>query len=577
MKQFFKIMLATMCGLIVFSIIGTCVLSGVVGAMASLSNETETKLKAHSVYQLKLKGQLVEQSDDDEYQAALSEALGRPTSTQIGLNDILDNIKKAKEDPNIDGIYLYGGSLGAGFASMHAIREALKDFRESGKFVVAYADDYGQLNYYLASVADKVCLNAHGSVNWSGLATNITFFTRLLEKIGIEMQVVKVGQFKSAVEPYMLTEMSESNRKQMNILLTDIWDEVLKDVSVSRNISIEQLNRYADMNLGFRDENLLPTYGMVDTLVYVQDMKAILTELTGTKDYKLVSHSDMKYVPSTNKYQKDRIAVLYAEGDIVDNGTDGIVGRKMVSQIDKLREKDNIKAVVLRVNSPGGSAYASEQIWNALSRLKKEKPLIVSMGDYAASGGYYISCVADTIIAENNTLTGSIGIFGMIPNFSKLRDKIGLDSDGLGTNRLSLMASNISTKGMNAEERAIIQGHINRGYELFVKRCADGRNMTTAQIKEIAEGRVWSGKRALEIGLVDKIGDLQDAIDIAAQMANLDKYKVVTFPEKEDKITKLINKLSGSDTEEMILYKQIKAMVEKPAVMARLPYMIEIK
>ena len=391
------------------------------------------------------------------------------------------------------------------------------------------------------------------------------------------MQVVKVGQFKSAVEPYMLTHMSDSNREQMTILLDDIWQEVLKDVSASRKISVKQLNRYADMNLGFQDENLLPSYGIVDTLVYIQDMKAILTELTGTKDYKLVSHSSMNNVPSSNKYKKDKIAILYAEGDISDDGTSGIVGKKFVKQIDKLREKDNIKAVVLRVNSPGGSAYASEQIWNALSRLKKEKPLVVSMGDYAASGGYYISCVADTILAENNTLTGSIGIFGIIPNFGTLRNNIGLDIDGLGTNRLSLMTSNMTAKGMSAEERAIMQNYINRGYELFVKRCADGREMTTDQIKKIAEGRVWSGKRALEIGLVDKIGNLQDAVEIAAQMANLEKYKVVSYPDKEDKLTKLLNSLSGIDSEEMILYKQVKSLIEKPAVMARLPYNIEIK
>ena len=577
MKQFFKIMLATMCGLLLFCIVGTCVLTGAIGAIASQSSDTETKLKAHSVYQIKLSGVLVEQAENDEYEAALAEALGRKTTSQIGLNDILDNIKKAKEDPNIDGIYLYGGSLSAGFASMHAIREALQDFRRSGKFVVAYADNYGQLNYYLASVADKVCLNSHGSVNWSGLATNITFYTRLLEKVGVEMQVVKVGQFKSAVEPYMLTHMSDSNREQMTILLDDIWQEVLKDVSASRKISVKQLNRYADMNLGFQDENLLPSYGIVDTLVYIQDMKAILTELTGTKDYKLVSHSSMNNVPSSNKYKKDKIAILYAEGDISDDGTSGIVGKKFVKQIDKLREKDNIKAVVLRVNSPGGSAYASEQIWNALSRLKKEKPLVVSMGDYAASGGYYISCVADTILAENNTLTGSIGIFGIIPNFGTLRNNIGLDIDGLGTNRLSLMTSNMTAKGMSAEERAIMQNYINRGYELFVKRCADGREMTTDQIKKIAEGRVWSGKRALEIGLVDKIGNLQDAVEIAAQMANLEKYKVVSYPNKEDKLTKLLNSLSGTDSEEMILYKQVKSLIEKPAVMARLPYNIEIK
>ncbi len=579
MKDFLKYLLATVCGILVVGFISGLLSMITLGAIMALG-ESETTLTKHSVYRIDLDGVLSEQAPEEDFSAAFAELSGRKVKAQIGLDDLLRNIQRAKENENIDGIYLRGGSLSMGFASAQEVRRALLDFKESGKFVVAYADNYGQGNYWLASVADKMYLNAHGTVGWSGLSSTLMFYARALEKLGVEMQVVKVGTFKSAVEPYILTSMSEPNRLQMNTMLQDIWGVVTADVSASRNLTVEELNRLADLNMTFQPEEALVSTGLVDSLIYVQDVKQILTSLTGTEDYKLVSHSEMNKLPSKDKFRKNKIAVIYAEGEITDDSGDGIVGTDMVKLINKVAERDNVKAVVLRVNSPGGSANASEQIWHALSLLKEKKPLIVSMGDYAASGGYYISCIGDSILAEENTLTGSIGIFGLIPSFAKIADKVGLDFDGVQTNKMSRMESNLTTKGMNAEERALMQGMINRGYELFVSRCASGRGMTTDEIKAIAEGRVWSGQRAIDLGLVDKIGNVEDAISIAAAKAELSEYQVVTYPEKKDKLTQLIELLSGNDSDELALlreYSRIKKLAEKPSVQARLPYAIEIR
>ncbi len=576
MKQFLKYTLATVCGLIVFSIITSLFGLVIMGAMVALTETPATVVKPNSVYTLELQGTLSERSQEDEFEALFAEMAGQAAAKNLGLEDILANIEKAKNNPNIAGIYLKGGTLSGGYASLATIREALADFRTSGKWIIAYTDNYSQGNYYLASVADKVYCNAYGTVAWQGLYAAPMFFSRALDKIGVEMQVIKVGTFKSAVEPYILTEMSDANRLQMEVLLDDMWGEILADVSASRHISIAQLNALADKNMMLQPEEALLAAGLVDSLIYQQDIKAILTKLVGTKDYTLLSHTDLLHAPDPAEYKADKIAVLYAEGEITDSEGDGIVGTKLVKEINKLADKDEVKAVVLRVNSPGGSAAASEQIWHALTLLQEKKPLVVSMGDYAASGGYYISCLADTILADANTLTGSIGIFGLVPNVKGLTDKIGIDIDGVGTNALSGWESNMIYKGMNKTERQLMQGMINRGYELFVKRCADGRDMSIDEIKAIAEGRVWSGKRAVELGLVDALGNTQDAIEIAARMAGVTDYAVATYPAKKDKMAELLESLMGaSDTEKTLL--QIKRLTEKPSVMARLPYNVMIE
>ena len=579
MKDFLMYMFATVCGIILLSVLSFIMFFVSIIGMAAAS-DSETQLHKHSVYKIQLEGNLVEQTNEDPLTAVMAKAMKREVPQQVGLNDLLHNIRVAKENPKIEGIYLCGGSLSAGYASLKELRDALLDFKESGKFIVAYSDSYGQGNYWLASVADKICLNPYeGGLSWRGLGYSIMFYSRALQKLGVEMQVVKVGTFKSAVEPYILTEMSEANRLQMDVLMEDMWKEVLGDVSVSRNISVEELNRLADMNIAYQPSEFYVESGLIDTLMYQQSVKAMLESATGTDDYHVINHTQMLNVKSKDKSSKNKIAVIYAEGEITDSTGDGIVGKDMVKLINKIAKEDEVKAVVLRVNSPGGSANASEQIWHALSLLKEKKPLVVSMGDYAASGGYYISCVADSILAEPTTLTGSIGIFGLIPSVAGLVDKIGLDIDGGGTNKMSQMETNMIYKGMNAEERALMQGHINRGYELFVKRCADGRGKTTEDIKQIAEGRVWSGKRAIEIGLVDGFGNTRDAVKIAAGLAGLEKYEVINAEDAGNAFLEALLEaygLSDDDQELIRAYKSLRRLAEKPSVQARLPYEVTI-
>lgn len=581
MKDFVKYMLATMAGLITLGFCCFLIFTVMLSSFATLlSSDGSTELKKHSVYVIDMKGELKEQTNDDDFESALSEAMGRDVSATVSLNDILRNIRVAKDNSNIDGIYLRGGSLSGGFASFQEIRDALLDFKQSGKFIIAYADDYGQGNYYVSSVADKMYLNSYGTVAWKGLSSQLMFYHRALEKLGVEMQVLKVGTFKSAVEPFILTEMSEANRLQMNVLLQDMWSVITSGVSESKGISVDKLNEYADMGIAYMDNKLLVEYGFIDSLVYTQDMKTILEDAVGNDDYHLVNNSEMLSVPEKEKTSKQKIAVIYAEGDITDDSGEGIVGKKMVKTINKIAKDDDVKAVVMRVNSPGGSANASEQIWHALQLLKEKKPLVVSMGDYAASGGYYISCGADTILAEENTLTGSIGIFAIVPSFAGLADKLGLDFDGVQTNHFGLLESNITTKGMNEQERELLQQSINRGYDLFVSRCAQGRKMTTEQIKEIAEGRVWSGHRALELGLVDKFGSTDDAIKVAAGMAGLDKYSIVTYPRAKDRLTTFMDVLTGdkdNDVKAIKYIRHIETMAKKPSVQTRLPYFITIQ
>lgn len=579
MKQFLKYTLATVVGLLLFSVISMMIMSALFGALVAMQ-ETVPTLRPHSVYKMNLEGALCEQTEDNTLRDLLIGIGGQETEQQLGLEDLLQNIQRAKDDVNIDGIYLHGGTLSAGYASMEELREALEDFKESGKFVVAYADQYAQSNYYLASVADKVYLNAHGGLEWSGLYTTLAYFSRLLDKIGVEMQVVKAGEFKSAVEPYIQTEMSDANRKQLTDLQKDMWAVVRHAVSKSRSISEEQLDKYAEENTLFKSEEELLSYGLVDSLIYQQDMKAILAELTGEEDFQRISHKDMMNLPTNKKeYIKEKIAIVYAEGEINDGGSEGIVKSTFIKTIQEVEEDDNVRAVVLRVNSPGGSAFASEQIWHALTLLKEKKPVVVSMGDYAASGGYYISCMADSIFAQDNTVTGSIGIFGLVPCTNELTKKIGIDYDGVQTHHLSSSNTSMVVKGMTSEERALMQGVIHRGYNLFVSRCAEGRGMTCEDIRKIAEGRIWSGQQAMEIGLVDKIGDIQCAIVSAAQLANVSHYDIVTYPKTKDSLTQMIELLSGTDTDDVLLreVKHLKGLMQQSNLQARLPYDINIK
>ena len=543
--------------------------------MGDMMSTPTTVLEENTIYRIDLKGALVDQAaEENPFDALTSELTGQSSTTTVGLNDLLNNIALAKDNDKILGIYLKGGSLSAAPASAKTLRDALLDFKQSGKFIIAYADSYSQTNYYIASVADKIYLNAVGIVAWDGLSAEKMYFTRVMEKIGVEMQILKVGTFKSAVEPYFRTSMSAEDRKQTEQYLTGIWNEMKTAVAANRKMTVEQLDKYADECMSLQPQHKYVDYGFVDTLVYIQDMDTVLRMYAGTQDYNTLSNSKMTNVERVKNKATDKVAVLYAEGAIYDSGKEGIVEGKILKQIKKIHDNEDVKAVVFRVNSPGGSADASEQIWHAVRTLQaKGLPVVVSMGDYAASGGYYISCSADYIYAEPTTLTGSIGIFGTVPNFSKLMDKVGLDVDGVSTNKHATLTTNAIYKGMNKEEMALMQSMVERGYDLFTKRCADGRGMSQDDIKKIGEGRVWLGKDALEIGLVDELGNINNAIAKAAELAALGEYAIVDYPEKKDPLEELLKMFDTTTPEERLMLK-VREFVSEPRIMALMPEVI---
>ena len=550
----------------------SALLGWLMGDMFSSSN---VKLEDKTIYRLEMKGTLVEQAKEESPFASLMSSV--PYSSYagkgetVGLDEILSNIRLAKNDDKILGIWVDGAELETAPANAKAIRDALLDFKQSGKWVIASAKNFGQTNYYIASVADRICLDPTGAVDWNGLSATKMYFTRVMEKIGVEMQILKVGTFKSAVEPYFRTSMSDADRLQTEQYLSGIWNEYKSAVSAARHIDEAQLDALADRVMGLQsaEENLAA--GLVDTIVYAQDMDSLLRVYAGTKDYHLLSTAKMAKVKRPESKAKDKVAVLYLEGEITDETGEGIVGKDVVKTLKKIRKQDDIKALVLRVNSPGGSADASEVIWHAVQNIKADSiPVVVSMGDYAASGGYYISCGADYIFAEPTTLTGSIGIFGTIPNVSKLRNKVGLDIDGVSTNKHSDMGTNMIYKGMNAEEHAIMQTMIERGYDLFTSRCAQGRHVEQAYIKSIGEGRVWLGDKGKEIGIVDELGNIDDAIAKAVELAGLESYQLTYFPEKEDPYEELLKMLDNTTEEERLILK-VRDFCSKPRIMALMP------
>ena len=592
MKDFFKFTLATVTGIILSSIvlffIGIMVIFGIVS-----SSDTETVVKKNSVMILDLNGILVERTQES-LENVLSMLTG-DNSNVYGLDDILASIKKAKENENIKGIYIQASALGSPYASLQAIRNALTDFKESGKFIVAYSDGYTQGLYYLSSVADKVILNPKGMIEWRGIASAPIFYKDLLQKVGIEMQIFKVGTYKSAVEPFIATEMSPANREQVTEFIGSIWGQVVSGVSDSRNISPDSLNAYADRMLMFYPAEESVKCGLADTLIYKNNVRDYLKQLANVdKDDRLpiLGLDDMINVKKNVPKDKsgDIVAVYYASGEITDQSgsaasDDGIVGNKVIRDLRKLKDDKDVKAVVLRVNSPGGSAFASEQIWHAVKELKAEKPVIVSMGDYAASGGYYISCVADTIVAEPTTLTGSIGIFGMVPNVKELADKVGITYDVVKTNKFADFGNLM--RPFNNDEKALMQMMITEGYDTFLTRCAEGRHMTKEAIGKIAEGRVWTGETAKKLGLVDELGGIDKALDIAVKKANLNGYTVVSYPEKKDFLSTLLDTKPTNYVESQLMksklgdyYKDfslLKNLSERSMIQARVPFELNIK
>jgi protease-4 len=548
MKEFFKYVLATIVGFIcVTAFMGIMSLIMFFSIMAT--SDTQPMVSDGSVLRIELNGTVSERVTKNPF----AELMGNKALASQGLDDLLKAIKVAKTNDKIKGIYLEGGLLSADFASLEELRKALVDFKQSKKFVVAYADQYTQGSYYLASAADKVWLNPSGMLDWHGIASQPIFFTDLMKKVGVKMQVFKVGTFKSAVEPYILTEMSEPNRQQVQSFIGDIWQHFCQDVSASRKISTDSLNAFADRYVTFAEASDYVRLKMVDELTYIDQVRTKLQKLSQQDKVNFISPAELAKLDVPASSSND-IAIYYAEGNIVDVSTQSplnstqseIVGSKVVSDLDKLAKDESVKAVVLRINSGGGSAYASEQMWRAVQQLKAKKPVVVSMSGMAASGGYYLSCGADYIVADKTTLTGSIGIFGMVPDASELlTDKLGLHFDVVKTNVSSDFGA--MGRGFNAAESAAMQNYVNRGYRLFLKRVADGRKMTPEQVDKIAQGRVWTGNQALKIKLVDKLGTLNDAVAEAAKRAKLQDYAICTFPAKTPWFEQLMNETTQRD------------------------------
>lgn len=589
MKDFFKFTLATVTGIVLSSIvlffIGIVTLAGVLS-----SSDTETTVSKNSIMMLDLKGELMERSQDNPWE----QLFGDDSYSYYGLDDVLSSIKKAKEHENIKGIYLQCSYLHTSFAALQEIRDALEDFKTSGKFVVAYGDYYTQGLYYLSSVADKVLLNPKGNLVWMGISANPVFYKDLFTKLGVDMQIFKVGSYKSAVEPFTETKMSDENREQVSEYIGSIWSQILQDVSASRNISVDSLNALADKMLALHQTEETLHSGLVDTLIYKNDVRGYLKEMANLKEDDRLPVLGLKEMVNVKRnVPKDKsgniIAVYYAAGQIdgnLDRSGEEIASNKVIRDLRKLKDDKNVKAVVLRVNSPGGSAYGSEQIWYAVEELKAEKPVVVSMGNYAASGGYYISCGADCIVAEPTTLTGSIGIFAMIPSVEKLTKKVGMSFDVVKTNKFADFGATTG-RALNNEEGALVQMMVNDGYDLFITRCADGRGMSQEDMRKVAEGRVWTGSAAKELGLVDELGGLDRALEIAIEKSQVDGYTVLSYPAKESFFTTLLKENPGNYIETNLLksklgdyYNQfnlIRSIEELDGIQALMPFDLNIK
>lgn len=589
MKDFFKFVFASMIGFILsFFVVFLLVIAIITAVVSSAGDEGKVSIASNSVLHVSLDYPIKERTDKNPF--AELDLFGLESKKMLGLNEILQNIEDAKSDDRIKGIYLDVSSLSAGMASIEEVRNALIDFKKSGKFILAYSEVYSQGAYYLASVADKIYLNPEGMMDFRGLSSEIMFFKGALEKLEIEAQIIKVGTYKSAVEPFILDKMSEPNRQQVSSFIGSMYDHLLSEISKSRKISKESLFSIAD-SAKIRDPKDALAFKMIDGLKYKDEVLDELKKLTKTdlkKDIKSVSLED--YSPKEEKEEessKNRIAVIYANGEIMGGeGNDETIGSERISRaIRKARTDDKVKAIVLRINSPGGSALASDVIWRETVLAKKTKPVIISMGDVAASGGYYIACAADSIFAQPNTITGSIGVFGIIPNMQKFfNNKLGITFDGVKTGKFADLGS--INRPLTESERMIIQLEVNKIYDTFTKKVADGRKKEQSYINSIGQGRVWSGSEALKIGLVDRLGNIDDAIASAAKKAKLKDYKIVDYPSQTDPISALFDK-SGDKVkayfvkrelgDNYIYYEQMKSALNLSGVQARIPYNIQIR
>ncbi|MCB0482333.1 MAG: signal peptide peptidase SppA [Flavobacteriales bacterium] len=597
MKQFFKFMFASMLGFVLSGLVLLFLAIGIVAAVVSgEKDEKNLVVKDNSVLYISFPNGVVDQGSDNPFESFDFNTFQSKKSTN--LKDVLDNLDKAAKDDKIKGIYLELAGAGMELANLDEVRNGLLKFKESGKFIISYNEMYGQGGYYLSSVADKVYLYPEGDLDFKGLMTELAFFKGTLEKLDVEMQIIRGrnNKFKSAVEPFMYDKMSDANRKQVTSFLNSIWGEWLTNISASRNIDIARLNQIADSMETVMPKDALNA-GLLDGLLYSDQVMDTLRGRLGidAKDeIEFVSLS--KYDRAPEKFDsdkpkpwemKDKIAVIYAAGEIRSGKSDGeTMGSETIAKAIKDARKDStIKAIVLRVNSPGGSALASDVMWRETQLAKEAKPLVVSMGGLAASGGYYIACGADRIFAGPNTITGSIGVFGMMPYMGEFfKNKFGVTFDGVGTNANS--NAGVFSRKLTDYQYTKIQMSVEKIYDSFTMKVANGRGLTQAEVDSIGQGRVWTGKEALEIGLVDELGGLEDAIAYAASKAGIANYRLKTFPEKQDPMEALIKGLSGESTELFVkwkfgedyqYYKSFKTLTENSGILARMPFDLKVR
>lgn len=596
MKQFFKFMFASMLGMILTIFVGILILVAIIGGLISAAgSKPVTFVGSNSVLEIKLDEEILDRSSKNPFENFDFNQF--KTKKTLGLNDIKSSLEKAKTDDNIKGIYLDLSSINAGMAVIEEIRNALIDFKSSEKFIIAYSESYSQSAYYLSTVADKVYLNPAGDLNFIGLSTQIMFFKEALEKMDIEMQVIRHGKFKSAVEPFLENEMSPANKEQISSLIQSIWDVMLENISTTRNISTDTLNAIAN-RIAIRVPQNALDHNLVDGLKYQDEVYQELMTLSGIEDKdepKFIALSKYKNAAGKDaisenededkkkSFSENEIAVIYASGEIRGGESNAeIMGSEtIVEAIKKATHDEDIKAIVLRVNSPGGSALASDVMWRALELAKQKKPLVVSMGNLAASGGYYISCGANKIFAQPNTVTGSIGVFGLIPNFKGLlNNKLGIHVDGVSTNKHADLMVNVF-RPLDQVETAAITEMVEAIYDDFITKVAKGRGMTKAEVDSIGQGRVWSGVDGIKIGLVDEIGGLEDAIKAAADLAKLTDYKTKELPYQKEPFQQLMEDFAA-EAKVMVIgeslgnsykyYKTLENASKQKGIMCRLPY-----
>lgn len=588
MKEFFKFVFASMIGVLlsvfVMFVLGILLIIGIV---STASNESKVTIDDNTVLHLSLNYPISERTSKNPFQNL--NFGGFETENNLGLKDILAHIKEAKTDSRIKGIYVDVSAIQGGFASIEEIRNTLIDFKKSGKFILAYSEVYTKGAYYLASVADKIYVNPEGMVDFKGFSTEIMFFKGALEKLDIEAQVIKVGTYKSAVEPYILDKMSKPNREQITSFLGSLYTHFLSNIAISRKIPVDSLSAIAN-TAAVETATDAVKFRLVDGVKYKDEVLTELKSLCGIaqkKELRSVSISD--YTPQSKELSKasaDRIAVVYAVGEIVSGeGDDETMGSENISRaIRTARLDDKVKALVLRINSPGGSSLASDVIWREVELTKKVKPVIVSMGDVAASGGYYIACAADSIFAQPNTITGSIGVFAIIPNMKKFfNNKLGITFDEVKTSKFSEISI---TRPLSDDERLLLQAEVNNIYKTFTQKVANGRHKTPEFIDNIGQGRVWTGAEAIKIGLVDRLGNITDAVKSAAKKAGLKEYKLVDYPDQKDPLKELFDdsadKVRTYFTKQELgenynYYQKIQSVLKTTGIQSRMPYEVVIK